>query len=117
MKINLLNLTPTDAAAALAAFFATREEPSYRVSQVLRHLWGQPVESFAEMTALPAALRVALGEHFDIPRLALVTRQRSQDGTEKFLFQLHDGQTIETVAIPEGRRLTLCISSQAGCAC
>lgn len=116
MKINLLNLTPTDAAGALAAFFAGREEPSYRVNQVLRHLWSQPVDAFADMTALPAALRVALGAHFELPRLALVTRQRSQDGTEKFLFQLHDGQMIETVAIPEGRRLTLCISSQAGCA-
>jgi 23S rRNA (adenine2503-C2)-methyltransferase len=116
VKTNLLNLTPTDAAGTLAAFFADRGEPAYRVSQVLRHLWKQPADSFAAMTALPAPLRAALGDHFALPRLALVTRQRSQDGTEKFLFQLHDGQMIETVAIPEGRRLTLCISSQAGCA-
>ncbi len=116
MKINLLNLTPDDATRALAAFFADRGEPSYRVRQVLLHLWEQPVDSFAEMTTLPATLRAALGEHFTMPRLPLVTHQRSQDGTEKFLFQLHDGQMIETVAIPEGRRLTLCISSQAGCA-
>ena len=116
MKGNLLNLTPADAAASLGAFFSARGEPSYRVDQVLRHLWQQPVETFDGMTALPAALRTALGEQFELPRLPLVTRQRSQDGTEKFLFQLHDGQMIETVAIPDGRRLTLCISSQAGCA-
>jgi len=116
VKTNLLNLTPTDAAMVLAPFFAERGEPGYRVNQVLQHLWQQPVDSFAAMTTLPVGLREALGEHFAFPRLELVTRQRSQDGTEKFLFQLHDGQMIETVAIPEGRRLTLCISSQAGCA-
>ena len=52
----------------------------------------------------------------EMPRLALEFRQSSTDGTEKFLFRLHDGQAIETVAIPDGNRLTFCISSQAGCA-
>jgi len=61
-------------------------------------------------------LRSALGEEFDLPRLAIAARQRSVDGTEKFLLRLHDGEAIETVAIPEGDRVTLCISSQAGCA-
>ena len=116
VKQNLLNLTPAGARDALAAFFSSRGEPSYRVDQVHRHLWQQPAAGFDEMTALPAPLRAALGEAFVLPRLPLVARQTSQDGTGKFLFQLHDGQTIETVAIPEGRRLTLCISSQAGCA-
>src|ERR1043166_2438287 len=46
----------------------------------------------------------------------MAARQTSADGTEKFLFRLRDGEAIETVAIPEGDRLTLCISSQAGCA-
>jgi 23S rRNA (adenine2503-C2)-methyltransferase len=46
----------------------------------------------------------------------LVARQHSTDGTQKFLFRLADGQSIETVAIPDGKRLTFCISSQAGCA-
>jgi len=61
-------------------------------------------------------LRSALTEEFDLPRLAIAARQRSVDGTEKFLLRLHDGEAIETVAIPEGDRVTLCISSQAGCA-
>src|SRR5690348_10902657 len=68
------------------------------------------------MTELPAALRAALGEGFALPRLALLARQRSSDGTQKFLFGLPDGQAIETVAIPDDDRVTLCISSQAGCA-
>ena len=72
--------------------------------------------SLEEVTELPKALRAALEERFTMPRLPLQARQRSTDGTEKFLFTLPDGQAIETVAIPEGNRLTLCISSQAGCA-
>jgi 23S rRNA (adenine2503-C2)-methyltransferase len=60
--------------------------------------------------------RTALDEAFELPRLEITSRQKSIDGTEKFLFRLHDGQHIETVAIPEGDRLTFCVSSQAGCA-
>jgi 23S rRNA (adenine2503-C2)-methyltransferase len=61
-------------------------------------------------------LRDRLAEQFEMPRLELAARQTSKDGTEKFLFRLRDGEAIETVAIPEGNRMTLCISSQAGCA-
>jgi 23S rRNA (adenine2503-C2)-methyltransferase len=68
------------------------------------------------MTALPKRLREQLAERFEIPRLTVAARQSSRDGTEKFLFRLHDDEAIETVAIPEGKRMTLCISSQAGCA-
>jgi 23S rRNA (adenine2503-C2)-methyltransferase len=68
------------------------------------------------MTELPLGFRDRLAEHFEIPRLTLDARQKSTDGTEKFLFRLGDGEGIETVAIPDGNRLTLCISSQAGCA-
>jgi 23S rRNA (adenine2503-C2)-methyltransferase len=68
------------------------------------------------MSELPTAFRALLAAHFTLPRLTLLSRQRSVDGTQKFLFGLPDGQGIETVAIPEGGRLTLCISSQAGCA-
>src|ERR1019366_5233063 len=67
-------------------------------------------------TDLPGAFRVLLDTHFEIPRLALSADQRSSDGTRKFLFTLRDGQAIETVSIPEDGRLTLCISSQVGCA-
>ena len=116
MKTNLLDLVPSDAAQALTAFFASRGEPAYRLRQVLPALWQQPATSFDAVTTLPAVLRSALDEAFALPRLPLATRQASSDGTEKFLFQLHDGQSIETVAIPDGDRMTLCISSQAGCA-
>lgn len=116
MTINLLNLTPDDAANAVREFAVARGQPAYRGAQVVRHLWQTPVASFAEMTDVPKTFRAELEEHFSMPRLEVASRQRSADGTEKFLFRLHDGQHIETVAIPEGDRLTFCLSSQAGCA-
>src|SRR5258708_20410974 len=67
------------------------------------------------MTELPVALRDALEARFTLPRLALAAHQVSTDGTRKFLFRLHDNEAIETVAIPEGDRMTICISSQPGC--
>jgi 23S rRNA (adenine2503-C2)-methyltransferase len=114
--INLLNLSPADAEKALVEFFATRGEAPYRARQVVHHLWVKPVATFAEMSDLPQRARDELASAFVLPRLALEVRQSSADGTEKFLFRLHDGQAIETVAIPDGNRLTFCISSQAGCA-
>jgi len=113
---NLLELTPADAEARLRAFAVEQGLAPYRGAQAARHLWTKPVPSFADMSDLPADFREQLGRAFAIPRLELATRQVSADGTEKFLFRLPDGEAIETVAIPEGPRLTLCISSQAGCA-
>ena len=115
-RLNLLNLTPNDAEAALTAAMAELGQPSYRMGQVLRRLWQAPVASFSDMTELPVALRAALEERFTLPRLELAVRQSSTDGTQKFLFRLQDGEAIESVAIPDGNRVTLCISSQAGCA-
>ncbi|MBA3645524.1 MAG: 23S rRNA (adenine(2503)-C(2))-methyltransferase RlmN [Gemmatimonadaceae bacterium] len=115
-KTNLLNLTPPAAEQALRAFMNERGEQPFRVSQIVRHLWHAPLAEFSEMTTLPAGLREALAEKFSMPRLELSLRQKSADGTEKFLFRLADGEFIETVAIPERDRMTLCISSQAGCA-
>jgi 23S rRNA (adenine2503-C2)-methyltransferase len=115
-KRNLLNMLPSEAEQILRAFAVANREKPFRGSQVVRHLWQNPAPSFAAMTDLPAAFRTLLENQFTIPRLELATRQSSSDGTEKFLFRLDDGEFIETVAIPEGSRLTLCISSQAGCA-
>ena len=115
-KVNPLNLAPVEAERVLTDFALAEGEPAYRGAQVARRLWKNPAPSFAAMTELPAAFRERLAERFELPRLRLLSRQRSIDGTQKFLFGLPDGQGIETVAIPETGRLTLCISSQAGCA-
>lgn len=113
---NLLDLDPQAALRRLREVFAKWGEPGYRADQVLRRLWMNPASGFDAMTELPLSLRERLASVFELPRLELLTHQQSTDGTRKFLFRLHDGQSIETVAIPEGDRMTICISSQAGCA-
>src|SRR4051812_41051476 len=94
---NLLDLTPDQAEARLAAFMSELGQPAYRVGQVMRRLWASPVKTFDEITELPASLRASLAERFDLPRLTLAFSQQSTDGTRKFLFRLHDGEAIETV--------------------
>ena len=115
-RVNLLDIVPSEADARLRSFAEENGERAFRATQVMQHIWRAPRASFQEMRELPGAFRALLDESFSIPRLELSTRQLSADGTEKFLFRLSDGEHIETVAIPEGSRLTLCISSQAGCA-
>src|SRR5438046_5750866 len=98
-RVNLLNMLPADAEQALRGFAVEQGEKPFRGSQVVRHLWQGPVESFAAMTDLAVAFRTLLDEHFTIPRLTVAMRQTSSDGTEKFLFRLEDGEFIEIVAI------------------
>src|SRR5216117_2368622 len=113
---DLLGLVPESARAALGAWLAERGEPPYRTRQILPRLWQRPVASWEDATELPELLRRALPEAFPLRRLPVVARQVSTDGTEKFLWKLADGEAIESVLIPEGKRRTLCISSQVGCA-
>ncbi|HEX4600228.1 MAG TPA: 23S rRNA (adenine(2503)-C(2))-methyltransferase RlmN, partial [Gemmatimonadales bacterium] len=79
-------------------------------------LWQRPVATWEEARELPAALRRALAEAYPLRRLELAVHQVSADGTEKDLWNLGAGEAIESVLIPEGKRRTLCISSQEGCA-
>ena len=113
---NLLDLAPSAALSRLLVWLSDRGEPSYRAAQIFARLWLRPVRSFDDITELPKGLREALAASFVLPQLELAERQTSTDGTEKFLFRMADSQLIETVSIPDGDRITLCISSQAGCA-
>ena len=115
-RVNLLDLVPDEAERLVREFALARTEPAYRGSQVMRRLWTNPAASFELMSELPRSFREQLAGEFAMPRLEIAARQQSADGTEKFLFRLPDGEAIESVAIPEGNRMTLCISSQAGCA-
>lgn len=112
----LLDLPPADARARLAAWVAARGLPAYRAGQLLRRLWVDPVESWADATELPKGMRVELEAELPLDRLTLDVSQQSSDGTRKYLWRLADGEAIESVLIPSGARRTLCISSQAGCA-
>jgi 23S rRNA (adenine2503-C2)-methyltransferase len=113
---DILSLTPAAARASLGDWLAARGEPPYRVRQLAPRLWTRPVAAWTDVTDIPRPLRAALDDAFPLLRFELDTHQASTDGTEKFLWHLADGERIESVLIPEGKRRTLCISSQVGCA-
>ena len=111
-RVPLLGLS----VAALETALAAHVDTPYRVRQVWNALHRRGVTSFGEMTDLGKALRETLSEHFEIGLPEIVDRQVSTDGTQKLLFRLADGATVETVDIPTAARRTVCLSSQAGCA-
>jgi 23S rRNA (adenine2503-C2)-methyltransferase len=115
-KPDLAGLPPEEAREALARHFAERGQPTYRLGQVVEWLYARGASSFEEMTNLPRGEREALAEAFDLARLETEKVSRSSDGTAKHLWRLRDGELIESVLIPARKRLTLCVSSQAGCA-
>ncbi len=88
----------------------------FRLQQALQWIYERDIASFEEMTNLSKKLREQLAENFSLERLPIVLQQKSEDGTRKFLIKLSDGETIESVLIPNEDRQTLCISSQVGCA-
>ena len=102
--------------ADLETWLLERGEKPYRARQVLKWLYQRGATSFAAMTDVPAALRAQLEQEFSIQKLACVRMTPAADGTRKFLFALGDGRHIESVQIPAEDRLTLCVSSQVGCA-
>src|SRR3954463_912895 len=93
-KINLLNFTPAAARQELATFLARVGQPAYRAKQIVKHLWQKPAPTFAAMTDIPLNLREHLDGAFTLPRLEAAARQKSADGTQKFLFRLHDNEAI-----------------------
>ena len=101
--------------AELKGFFEQRGKKAFRAKQVYEWLWQKGVVSFDEMTNLSKTERQLLGEYFAINALTLKDEQRSQDGTIKCAFELHDGNLIESVLIPSTKRFTACISTQVGC--
>jgi len=115
-RIELLGLPPDRARAELGDTLSDWEEPRYRVDQVLDWVWERRVISFAEMTDLPSGLRDRLASTFSLASASCSYEARSEDGTIKHLWRLSDGQQVESVLIPSADRVTLCLSSQAGCA-
>ena len=90
--------------------------PRYRANQLLHWIYRKYASEVAAITEFSKDLRNNLEGIAYISNLTLVKRLKSCDSTEKFLFALEDGQTIESVLIPDEARLTLCVSSQIGCA-
>ena len=102
--------------STLEKWFAAQGEPTYRAAQVRRWLFERRAEGFAAMSDLPQRLRDTLAEQFQLWTTEIASQQKSDDGTEKLLLRLADGQTIECVLIREQQRRTICISTQVGCA-
>ncbi|MDP3296671.1 MAG: 23S rRNA (adenine(2503)-C(2))-methyltransferase RlmN [Thermodesulfovibrionia bacterium] len=113
MKINLKALTEKE----LKKFIEGQKQTLYRAKQIINWIYKKYATSFEEMTDLSKSFRELLNKTAFISSLKLLSRIiGTKDGTQKFLFELEDGETIESVLIPDKDRLTLCISSQVGCA-
>ncbi len=110
-KINIKTLTVEELREILTRYGLKK----YRSDQIYKWLYTHHARSFEEMTNIAKAEREMLSQIFAIPVPHIIRTETSSDGTKKFLFQLDDGHTIESVLIPDEDRQTLCISSQVGC--
>ncbi|HEY7068047.1 MAG TPA: 23S rRNA (adenine(2503)-C(2))-methyltransferase RlmN [Chloroflexota bacterium] len=107
-----LDLLPAEWAAVMGEL----GQPAYRARQVFHALHAAGVRDWAAVRTLPAALREQLAGKYVLAPSAVVQRAQSRDGTAKYLLGLRDGREVETVHIPDDGRVTVCVSSQAGCA-
>jgi 23S rRNA (adenine2503-C2)-methyltransferase len=114
-KPDLLGMTPEEMDEALGRHFDARGQPRYRANQVRRWVLEGLAEDFEAMTDLPREERESLAHSFSLAEPECAVVSRSSDGTVKHLWRLADGELVESVLIPTEERLTLCISSQAGC--
>jgi 23S rRNA (adenine2503-C2)-methyltransferase len=90
-------------------------EAAFRARQIFAWLYRRGKATFGEFSDISRGLKDELEERYFIGRLEAVERLRAEDGVQKFLFRLPDGNRVETVLIPSGTRRTLCLSTQAGC--
>ena len=101
----------------ISRIVAEVNEPAYRAGQIVSWVYDKAAGSFEEMTNLSRSFRAELSDRASLNPLTLVNRSKSRHGpTTKYLFELGDGQKVETVLIGGSRRNTLCISTQVGCA-
>jgi 23S rRNA (adenine2503-C2)-methyltransferase len=112
MTVNLLDYERE----SLAVFCEGLGEKRFRATQLFRWIHQKGAREFDEMTDLARSLREKLKVRAYVKPLDVVSRHVSSDGTTKWLFDVGDGNAVETVYIPEHDRGTLCVSSQAGCA-
>lgn len=108
---NIKSMLPEE----IAADFERLGQPKYRAKQVFKWL-GRGVASFDEMSDIPKGLREILKQEYFLYRPKVISKQVSQiDGTIKYLWELHDGNAVETVVMSYKHGNTVCVSSQVGC--
>lgn len=100
----------------LESWVQTLGERPFRARQLYRHLYVRNISSWDECTDLSRSFRNQLEFGTVLNSLAVNRIDEAGDGTRKYLFQLRDGNFIESVLIPDESRCTLCVSSQVGCA-
>jgi 23S rRNA (adenine2503-C2)-methyltransferase len=101
---------------ALEAALGERGHEPFRARQLFAWIYRHGVTDVDSMTDLSRELRATLAASFALTTPEIVNRERSTDGTEKFLLRLADGRQIESVFIPDTPSMTFCISTQVGCA-
>jgi 23S rRNA (adenine2503-C2)-methyltransferase len=109
--INLAALTKSE----LQAWTAQRGWTRYRAAQLWEWLYRRRATAFDVMTNLSVEMRAELARRACVRWPSVVERRVADDGTRKLLIELEDGRRIESVLIPDDRRLTLCLSTQVGC--
>ncbi len=110
-RYNLKDLTRNEMVAVLAGMGKER----FQADQIIAWLYRHRVDNLAEMTNLSRVFRQQLEEVATVQSLTCQATETAADGTKKFLFRLFDDSCVETVLIPEPKRLTLCLSTQVGC--
>ena len=111
-RINLLNLTLTE----LEEYLMTIGEPKFRAKQIFKWIHQRGIDDFKYMTDLSKDLRNVLESRCTVKAPEIIFEEFSKDGTRKWVVNVGLKDSIELVLIPDGNRLTLCISSQVGCA-
>ena len=110
-KKNLIGLTRED----LTAELSTIDEKPFRAKQIWHWMYHRGITDFGAMSNLGKPLRQKLEAGYEVRRPTVITEQRSEDGTRKWLLGTADNNAVESVFIPEDDRGALCISSQVGC--
>lgn len=101
--------------ADLKQYFIDNNEKPFRSTQIIEWLYRHKITDFGQITNIKKDILEQLKKDFVIDRLNLVTRQDSTDGTIKFLFELYDGNLIETVLMKHDYGYSVCVTSEVGC--
>ena len=100
----------------LGEYFLNLGEKEYRATQIIKWMHQRGVSDISKMTDLSKELRERLSHECEIRAPEVIYERDSKDGTRKWVVSVGEGDLIEMVLIPEGKRATLCVSSQVGCA-
>lgn len=96
-------------------FVITNGQPKFRAAQIFDWLYVKQVSGLDEMKNVPKALKELIDNVFDFTSFEIVEHQEAVDGTNKFLFRLADGNTIETVLMRQSYGMSICVTTQIGC--